>query len=107
MMQNMDFIKARINDMLKQADMMTRQIAIMKRLYVLQERLTAIAHHTVGLAIEMKPSSMKPKTISRISKTSSGRFEATSTGKSTATTFRYAGDQIIFELFDGLDGLAR
>ena len=37
MLQNMEFMKARMNDMLKQADSLARQIAIMKRMYALQQ----------------------------------------------------------------------
>ena len=54
MLQNMKFMKARINDMLKQADLLARQIAIMKRMYELQQQLTAITHHTIGVTKEME-----------------------------------------------------
>ncbi len=54
MVQNMEFMKARMNDMLMQADSLARQIAIMKHLYALQQQITAIAHHTVGLTIELQ-----------------------------------------------------
>ena len=49
MLQNMEFMKARMNDMLKEADSLARQIAILKHLYALQQQLTAVAHHTVGV----------------------------------------------------------
>jgi RND superfamily putative drug exporter len=52
MSQNMVFMKARTNDTLKEADSLARQIAILKHLYALQQRLTGVAHHTVGVAIE-------------------------------------------------------
>ena len=48
MQQNMRFMKGRMNDMLKQADLLAGQIAIMKRMYELQQQLTAITHHSVG-----------------------------------------------------------
>ena len=54
MAQNMEFMKARMNDMLVQADELATQIAIMKKLYVLQQQITDITHHTVGLAIELQ-----------------------------------------------------
>ena len=54
MLQNMEFMKARMNDMLTEADSLARQIAILKHLYALQQQLTAVAHHTVGVAIEMQ-----------------------------------------------------
>ena len=54
MLQNMELMKPRINDMLTEADSLARQIAILKHLYALQQQITAIAHHTVGLAIEMQ-----------------------------------------------------
>jgi len=54
MLQNMEFMKARTNDMLTQADLLARQIAIMKQLYALQQLTTAITHDTVGVAIKME-----------------------------------------------------
>ncbi len=46
--QTMEYIKHSINDILKMADLMARQIAITKRMYQLQGQLTAITHHTIG-----------------------------------------------------------
>ena len=46
--QTMEYIKHSINDILKMADLMTRQIAITKRIYELQGQLTAITHHTIS-----------------------------------------------------------
>ena len=37
----------------KQADLMAKQIAIMKRMYELQQQLTAITHHSIGATKEM------------------------------------------------------
>jgi RND superfamily putative drug exporter len=54
MLQNTEFMKARINDMLAEADSLARQIEIMKHLYTLQQQITAVSHHTVGLAIELQ-----------------------------------------------------
>ena len=54
MLQNMELMKPRIHDMLTEADALARQIAILKHTYALQQQLTAIAHHTVGLAIELQ-----------------------------------------------------
>ncbi|MCV7377231.1 RND family transporter [Mycobacterium alsense] len=53
MLQNVTFIRTTMNDLLKQADLLTEQIAVMKRLYSLQDRLTDLAHHTIGLTKEM------------------------------------------------------
>jgi RND superfamily putative drug exporter len=52
-LQDMKYQKDRVHDMLKQADLITEQIAVMKRMYVLQQRLTAITHHTIGVTKEM------------------------------------------------------
>ncbi|MDT5145150.1 MAG: putative drug exporter of the superfamily, partial [Mycobacterium sp.] len=51
--QIMKYMKARVNDMLKQADLMTAQIAAMKRLYALQQQLTAITHHSIDKTKEL------------------------------------------------------
>ena len=37
----------------QQADLMARQIAMMKRMYELQQQLTAITHHSIGVTKEM------------------------------------------------------
>jgi RND superfamily putative drug exporter len=49
MLQNVTYIRNAMNDLLKQADLLNEQIALMKRLYTLQERITALAHDTVGI----------------------------------------------------------
>ncbi|WP_156687083.1 MMPL/RND family transporter [Mycobacterium sp. Marseille-P9652] len=51
--QNMTFVRRTMDDLLKEADLMTRQIVLMKRLYSLQEQITNITHHTIGLTKEM------------------------------------------------------
>jgi RND superfamily putative drug exporter len=52
-LQTMDYMKLRMDDLLKQADMLTTQIATMKRLYALQQQMTDITHHTVLETKEM------------------------------------------------------
>ena len=52
-LQNITYMKERVNDMLKQADLMTKQIALTKRMYELQQQLNAITHHTIGVTKEM------------------------------------------------------
>ena len=52
-LQTMKYMKARVNDMLKQADLMATQIAAMKRLYALQQQLTAITHHSIDETKEL------------------------------------------------------
>ena len=52
-LQSMHYMKLRTDDLLKQADMMTTQIAIMKRLYALQQQITAITHHSIIETKEM------------------------------------------------------
>ncbi|HEX5444274.1 MAG TPA: RND family transporter [Pirellulales bacterium] len=49
MLQNLTYIRNSMDDLLKQADLLNEQIALMKRLYTLQERITALAHDTVGI----------------------------------------------------------
>ncbi|WP_421841987.1 RND family transporter [Mycobacterium sp.] len=46
--QNMKYMKDRINDLLKQADLMDRQIASTKRMYELQEQLSGTTHRSIG-----------------------------------------------------------
>ena len=72
--------------------MMSTQIATMKRLYALQTQLTAITHHSIGVTKEMAGVVHDvERSHCRILRTSSGRFEVTSTGKDTATISQYAG----------------
>jgi putative drug exporter of the RND superfamily len=51
--QSMEYMKHRIDDMLKMNEMMSKQIALMKRMYELQKRITAITHHTIAETHEM------------------------------------------------------
>jgi RND superfamily putative drug exporter len=43
----------RINDMLKQADLMATQIVLTKHMYALSQQLTAITHHSIGVTKEI------------------------------------------------------
>jgi RND superfamily putative drug exporter len=52
-LQNINYIKGRVNDMLKQADLMTKQIALTKRMYELQQQLNDINHLSLGVTKEM------------------------------------------------------
>jgi putative drug exporter of the RND superfamily len=52
-LQAMKYMKVRINDILKQADIMTAQIALLKRIYGLQQQLTAVTHHSIGVTKEV------------------------------------------------------
>jgi putative drug exporter of the RND superfamily len=47
LLQNIRFMKGAANDLLKQADLMTEQIAVMKRIYEIQKQLTATTHHSI------------------------------------------------------------
>ena len=49
----MKYQKDRVNDMLKQADVLAAQIALMKHMYGLQQQLTATTHHSIGVTKEM------------------------------------------------------
>jgi putative drug exporter of the RND superfamily len=53
MQQNMHFMKDAVNELPKQADLMTQQIAIMKRMYDLQKQLNDITHHSIVSTKEM------------------------------------------------------
>ncbi|OBH97919.1 RND family transporter [Mycobacterium sp. E2733] len=53
MSQDMKYMQARTDDMLKQADLIATQIATMKRLYELQKRMTEITHDTILKTKEM------------------------------------------------------
>ena len=48
MQQNMPFQKARMNDMLKQADELAQTIAIMQHMYGLMQQLVGTTHHMIG-----------------------------------------------------------
>jgi RND superfamily putative drug exporter len=52
-LQMMKYMKDRVNDMLKIADLMDRQIALVKHMYDLQKNLTDVTHNSIGLTKEM------------------------------------------------------
>jgi putative drug exporter of the RND superfamily len=45
-MQDMKYMKGSINELLKQADMLAKQIVLMKRMYEFQKQMTEITHQT-------------------------------------------------------------
>jgi RND superfamily putative drug exporter len=51
--QMMRYMRARINDMPKQADLLARQINLTKRMYEIQKQVTAITHHSITVTKEM------------------------------------------------------
>ncbi|MDM3976539.1 RND family transporter [Mycobacterium marseillense] len=53
MSQDIKYMQLRMDDMLVQADMMAKQIEIMKRIYSLQTRMTEITHDTIEKTKEM------------------------------------------------------
>lgn len=53
MSQDIKYMQLRMDDMLVQADMMAKQIEIMKRIYELQSRMTDITHDTIEKTKEM------------------------------------------------------
>ena len=53
MQQNMRFMKGANDELLRQADLMTEQIALMKRMYEIQQQITAITHHSIDETKEM------------------------------------------------------
>lgn len=53
MSQDIQYMKARMDDMLVQADMMAKQIEIMKRIYSLQKQMTDITHDSITKTHEM------------------------------------------------------
>jgi RND superfamily putative drug exporter len=52
-LQNLKYMNDRINDMLKQADLMATQIVLTKHMYALSQQLTAITHHSIGVTKEI------------------------------------------------------
>jgi RND superfamily putative drug exporter len=53
MSQDIEYMKARMDDMLVQADMMAKQIEIMKRIYSLQKQMTDITHDSITKTHDM------------------------------------------------------
>ncbi|CQD22878.1 mmpL4_2 [Mycobacterium europaeum] len=54
MQQDQKYMKDRANDILKQVDVLSFQIATMKRMYALQKQITDITHDTIAKTKEMK-----------------------------------------------------
>ncbi|MGD1253641.1 RND family transporter [Mycobacterium seoulense] len=54
MQQDQKYMKDRTVDMLKQADVLSMQIATMKRMYELQKQITAITHDSINKTKEMR-----------------------------------------------------
>jgi putative drug exporter of the RND superfamily len=52
-MQDMEYMRQRTDDMLKQADMINGSVALIKKMYGLTQRVVAITHDTVGRTKEM------------------------------------------------------
>ncbi len=52
-LQNMTYLKARMNDMLKQADDMAETTVLMQRMYSLTEQIFITTHHTIAESKEM------------------------------------------------------
>src|SRR6201988_684840 len=51
--QDMRFMKGANDDLQRKADLMTEKIALMKRMYQVQQQITAITHHSVDETKEM------------------------------------------------------
>ena len=54
MLQDMKYMKARVNDILKQADEMTKMSNLMKRQYALLQQIVATTHHSIAETKEIK-----------------------------------------------------
>jgi RND superfamily putative drug exporter len=54
MLQDMKYMKARVNDILKQADEMTTMSNLMKRQYALLQQIVATTHHSIAETKEIK-----------------------------------------------------
>ena len=52
-LQNLDFIKGRVEDMLKMTETMNRQIALTKQLYEIQGKVTDLTRSSIGMSKEM------------------------------------------------------
>ena len=81
-----------MNDLLKQADELAKTISIMQHMYGLMQQIAATTHDMVGKTHDMQDDH------ERVARSHfgfrgflAGRSAVTSTGKSTATTFPFAG----------------
>ncbi|EFV12110.1 RND family transporter [Segniliparus rugosus] len=54
MVENMNYLKARIEDMHKMSDDLGEMIAVLKRMYDITSQLVNVTHHMVGTTAEMK-----------------------------------------------------
>ncbi len=52
-LQSMTYMKARVNDFLKQADDLARTTVLMERMYGLAQELTETTHHTITISEEL------------------------------------------------------
>src|ERR1700742_910715 len=52
-LQSMTYMKARVNDFLKQADDLARTTVLMERMYSLAQELTETTHHTITVSKEL------------------------------------------------------
>lgn len=52
-LQSMKFLRNRVDDMLKQGELMATQIELTKRMYELSEQLNALSHRSIGVTREM------------------------------------------------------
>src|ERR1700742_2298270 len=52
-LQSMTYMKARINDFMKQADDLARTTVLMERMYSLAQELTETTHHTITISKEL------------------------------------------------------
>jgi RND superfamily putative drug exporter len=85
------FQKARMADMLQQAEDMSTMIALMRHMQDLMTQMVQTTHHMVGSTHEPLEAVAEVETTSRISTISSGRSATISTGSRTASTFPFAG----------------
>jgi len=53
MQQNIQYMKPRINDMLKQAEALTESITITKRMYAITQQIDDFTHHTIVITHEL------------------------------------------------------
>ena len=75
-MQDVQYMKARNNDMLKQAEMMKSKHRAFQHMYELTKQLNATTHHLIGMTKEMTGITTELNgNISRILMTSSGRYK--------------------------------
>ena len=103
-LQTMKYQRDQMNNMLKQADEMTKTIVTMQRMYELMKQLVATTHRMVADTEEMQQITNELR--DRISDFEDfwRPIRSYFTGRGTVSTFRFAGrsDQI-FDAIDGVD----